>query len=76
MTANETLGPRPAPHLIRFDRDCFEAAGTRTEYVVCLSAPRYPERFDSREAAEAFALRTNRSVSVETSIIWRRVKWC
>ena len=71
------LGPRPEPHLIRFDRDCFEAAGTEIEYSVGLSAPSYPRKFGTdKAAAEAFAKRTNRHVTETARTIWRRVKWC
>ncbi len=81
MPATETrpaLGPRPSdPSTIRFDRDCFESAGEEVQYTVSRSALHSgPAVFDSREAAEAYARRCNRSVSERRNTIWRRVKWC
>ena len=71
-----TLPGRPAPHLISFAPECFELTGeTRTEYVVVMSAPRYPQRFDNLTDAAAFATRCGRSVETRTSAVSRRVRW-
>jgi hypothetical protein len=71
------LGPRPAdPTTIRFDRDCFEAAGEEIEYTVSRSALHAgPAVFSSRADAEDYARRCNRPVSERKRTIWRRVKW-
>jgi hypothetical protein len=74
-TTNTVLGSRPAPEMIRFDDDCFECAGSREFFVVALAAPSYPKRFDDRAAAEKFARKAGRTVSVEFERIMRRVKW-
>ncbi len=65
----------PAPHLISFAPDCFEVVGTVPEYRVVMSAPNYPRVFSDRDAAEAFAKKTGRRVTVSTRTIQRRIKW-
>lgn len=66
---------RPAPDQISFSPECFEVVGTKTVYVVILSAPSYPVKFDTREAAEAFATTRRRTVSESTETIRRRIRW-
>lgn len=70
------LGPRPSdPSKISFARECFVADGERVRFVVCLLAPNYPAKFDSREDAEAFARARRATVTESRSIIWKRVRW-
>ena len=66
---------RPAPHLISFAPECFETIGTKIVYVVVLSAPSYPVKFDSRAAAEEFAHKRGRTVTESVETIRRRVRW-
>lgn len=72
------IGRPPSDHkLIRFDSDCFEKTGEIVEeYYVVMSAPTYPKRFGTnRAAAEEYAKRVKRSVSVDRREVERRVKW-
>lgn len=70
------IGPRPSnPADISFDARCFEQVGTRTEYVVVLSAPNYPKVFSDRETAAAYARKTGRAVTIRNAAIVRRISW-
>jgi hypothetical protein len=75
MTTTNEPGPRPAPHLISFAPECFATVGERTVYAVAFPAPRYPERFDSREAAEERARKCGRTVTAHAEPVRVRVKW-
>jgi hypothetical protein len=66
---------KPAGHLIKFTDDCFRVVGTAVYYTVCMSAPAYPRRFETREAAEKWAKVTGRSVSEHTTEVLERIKW-
>ena len=76
LMTTTNLGPRPSnPEEISFADECFAIDGCREEFVVVLSAPSYPAKFDTREAAEAFARKTGRVVTVRSKPIRRRVRW-
>ena len=77
MADQVTNATRPASHLIRFDRDCFEQDGERVEYVVHRSALHSgPAVFNERSMAESFARATGRAVTERRSPRLVRVKWC
>lgn len=67
---------RPAnPNEISFAAHCFEQVGTRTEYVVVLSAPNYPKVFADRATADVYARKTGRVVTVREAAVVRRISW-
>lgn len=74
------LPNRPAPHLIRFDADCFETIGETTVWVVGyeyrLSTGPRPVEFNFYEDAVKFARKHgNRPVRKEVRTLRRRIKW-
>ena len=76
MENKNTATTRPAdPSKISFSPECFETIGSRTEYVVVLSAPNYPRTFTSLDEAEAFAAKRGRAVSTSEVPVTRRVRW-
>ena len=72
----QTPGPKPAPHLIRFDEDCFVDAGSVDVFVVAMSGLHSgPMKTYNREEAESYAKKTGRIVRVSTETTRRRIKW-
>jgi hypothetical protein len=75
METSNTVRPSDASK-ISFAPECFETIGTREEYVVVLAAPSYPRNFGTdKAAAESFARKTRRCVTVDTIPVTRRVRW-
>lgn len=64
------LANKPAPHLISFDRSCFEQDGERIEFVVGRLAPSYPLHCATREEALKHGAPTELRIP-----ILRRVRW-
>jgi hypothetical protein len=77
MNNAASLGPRPSdPSAISFAADCFETTGERTEYHVIRDAVHSgPAKFNNRADAEAFARKSNRSVTEQRFPVTRRVRW-
>lgn len=70
-------GCRPEPSKISFAAECFVPSAEVVEFYVLRSALHPgPARFDSREAAEAYARRLGRSVREHRYTAKKRVRWC
>jgi hypothetical protein len=70
------LGPRPAPHLIKFTEDCFETVGEKKYWTVSQSwLQSGPATFYDRAEAEEFARKRKRAVTEHVAPVRRRIKW-
>lgn len=71
------LANRPADsRTISFARECFEAIGTRTEYLVARSSLHSgPATFQDKAEAEDYARRTGRAVESREVPVLRRIRW-
>jgi hypothetical protein len=71
------LGPKPAGVTPKFGPGYTEALSVGVEsYSVCMTAPSYPQKFGAdRAAAEAFARKTGRTVSVDIDAVRVRTRW-
>ena len=67
--------PPDDPRTISFHPSCFTVVGTRVEFVIVMSAPRYPERFTNREEAEVLSRKTGRPIVENVVQVRRRVSW-
>lgn len=64
------------PAEISFAPHCFAQVGTRTEYSVARSALHSgPAVFNDKAQAEAFARRSNRSVTAYEVPVMKRIAW-
>ena len=71
-----TLPARPAdPREISFDRSCFRVVGHQLEYSVSRAYGRGPLRTTDQSVADAYALKTNRTVTVHRVEILERISW-
>jgi len=77
MKTTTTLGPRPAPSEISFDRSCFVQDGFETVYAFGYVPGSIGggKTFTRIEDAQDWARRTGRSFAVQQNPVLRRVSW-